>query len=83
MAAQAPTNAVPVRRWISCPNIVFDMSIAGDIQPKDVLERPPIKDTPNDGFTLTDIDMDPVTKQTETTLQKYIFLYGINVVPLY
>jgi hypothetical protein len=71
LAAQAPTNAVPVRRSISCPNLVFDIAIAGDIQPKDVLERPPIKDTPNDGFTLTDIDMDPVTKQTETTLQKF------------
>jgi len=72
LAAQAPTNAVPVRRWISCPNIVFDVAVAGDIQPKEHLERPPIKDTPRDGFTLTDIQADPVEKQTPTINQKFV-----------
>lgn len=72
LVAQAPTNAVPVRRWISAPNIVFDVSVAGDIQPKNHLERPPIKDTPHDGFTLTDIEIDPVTKQTPTVQQKFV-----------
>jgi len=71
LAAQAPTNAVPVRRWISCPNIVFDVAIAGDIQPKEHLERPPQKDTVHDGFTLTDININPETKQTPTTQQKF------------
>lgn len=71
LAAQAPTNAVPVRRWISCPNIVFDVSTAGDIQPKEHLERPPIKDITHDGFTLTDININPELKQTPTTLQKF------------
>ena len=72
LAAQAPTDAVPVRRWISCPNIVFDVAIAGDVQPKDHLERPPQKDTPNEGFTLTDINLNPETKQTPTTQQRFL-----------
>jgi hypothetical protein len=72
LAAQYPTNAVPVRRWISCPNIVFDVSVAGDVQPKEHLERPPLKDTPRDGFTLTDIEENPKTKQTPTTQQKFV-----------
>jgi hypothetical protein len=75
LAAQAPTNAVPVRKWISAPNIEFDLPLdtpERNIQPKDHLERPPIKDTPNDGFTLTDIEMDPETKQTPTLLQKFV-----------
>jgi hypothetical protein len=72
LAAQAPTNAVPVRKWISCPNIVFDMSIAGDVQPKQHLERPPQKDTVHDGFTLTDININPETAQLPTTNHKYM-----------
>ena len=71
LAAQAPTNAVPIRRWISCPNLVFDTTIAGDVQPKEHLERPPQKDVVHDGFTLTDINISPETKQTPTTKQKY------------
>ncbi len=71
LAAQAPTNAVPVRRWISAPNIVFDVAIAGDVQPKAHLERPPQKDTVHDGFTLTDININPETAQTPTTQQRF------------
>ena len=71
LAAQAPTNAVPVRKWISAPNIVFDVAIAGDVQPKEHLERPPQKDTVHDGFTLTDINLNPQTKQTPTTQQRF------------
>jgi hypothetical protein len=71
LAAQAPTNAVPVRRWISAPNIVFDVAIAGDVQPKEHLERPPQKDTVHDGFTLTDININPKTAQTPTTQQRF------------
>lgn len=71
LAAQAPTNAVPIRRWISCPNLVFDTTIAGDVQPKEHLERPPQKDVVHDGFTLTDINISPETKQTPSIKQKY------------
>lgn len=75
LAAQSPTDAVPVRRWVSAPNIQFETftrSPDQDIQPKEHLERPPLKDTPNEGFTLTDIDRNPETKQTPTTTQKYL-----------
>lgn len=71
LVAQAPTDAVPVRKWISAPNIIFDVAIANDVQPKEHLERPPIKDTPNDGFTLTDINVDTENKQTSTTQQRF------------
>jgi len=71
LVAQAPTNAVPVRKWISAPNIVFDVAVAGDIQPKEHLERPPQKDTVHEGFTLTDINRDPKTEQTPTTQQRF------------
>lgn len=71
-APQYPTGMVPVRRWISCPNIVFDISTTpGEIQPKKLLNRPPIKDTPSDPFTLSEISEDPQKKQTPTTLQRY------------
>lgn len=75
LAAQSPTDAVPVRRWVSAPNIQFETRpiVSGeDIQPREHLERPPLKDTPNEGFTLTDIDRDPITKQTPTTTQRYL-----------
>ena len=72
LAAQAPTDAVPVRRWISAPNIVFDVAIAGDVQPKEHLDRPPQKDTAHEGFTLTDINLNPETKQTPTTQQRFL-----------
>lgn len=71
LAAQAPTDAVPVRKWISAPNIVFDVAIAGEVEPKEHLERPPQKDSTHDGFTLTDINISPETKQTPTTQQRF------------
>ncbi|MFA6049826.1 MAG: hypothetical protein WC761_01395 [Candidatus Paceibacterota bacterium] len=71
-APQYPTNAVPVRRWVSCPNIVFDViPVAGEVQPKKLLNRPPIKDTSNNPFTLSEIEEDPQIAQTPTTLQRY------------
>jgi len=73
LAAQAPTGLVPVRRWISCPTLVFETyTTPGEIQPKKVLERPPIKDTPKDGFTLSDINVAPESKQTPTTQANYV-----------
>lgn len=73
LAAQAPTGMVPVRKWISCPNVVFETYTTSDeIQPKKVLERPPIKDTPKDGFTLSDINIATVTQQTPTSLANYV-----------
>lgn len=73
LAPQYPTNKVPIRRWFSCPNIVFDMiSVPNEIVPKNILERPPIKDsTKPDPFTLTDFNEDPDISQTSTSLGKY------------
>jgi len=72
LAAQSPTGVVPVRRWISSPNVVFDLiKINGDIIPKSALERPPLKDKSQNGFTLSDIDRDPTAAQTPTTLQRF------------
>lgn len=73
LVPQYPTNKVPIRRWISCPNIVFETITAPDqVLSKDVFDRPPLKDTPNDPFTLTDIDRDTVSSQTPTSLQKFV-----------
>lgn len=73
LAPQTPTGQVPVRRWISCPNVVFETYTAsGEVLPKKVLERPPLKDTPKDGFTLSDINIAPETKQTQTSQANYV-----------
>lgn len=71
-APQYGTNAVPVRRWISCPNVVFDLAtVPGEVQPKSLLNRPPIKDTASNPFTLSEIEQDPKEMQTPTVMQKY------------
>lgn len=72
LAPQAPTNMVPVRRWISAPNISFDITaVNSEIVPNEVLQRPPVKDVVHDGFTLTDIDKAPEISQAPTVLQRY------------
>src|SRR5690606_35585335 len=70
---QHPTNAVPVRRWISSPTVVFDVKkYSTELLEKEHLNRPPQinKDNP-DAFVLTDIQLDPKEKQTPTTLERY------------
>lgn len=72
-APQHPTNAVPVRRWISSPTVVFDVrKYSTELLEKEHLNRPPQinKDNP-DAFVLTDIQLDPKEKQTPTTLERY------------
>lgn len=72
-APQHPTNAVPVRRWISSPTVVFDVSsYSTEVLGKEHLNRPPQKD-PDDPtkFTLTDIELNPKTKQTPTTNERF------------
>lgn len=72
-APQHPTNAVPIRRWISSPTVVFDVSqYSTEILEKEHLNRPSqtVKDDPSN-FSLTDIQADPKEKQTSTTLGKY------------
>lgn len=72
-APQHPTNAVPVRRWISSPTVVFDVKkYSTELLEKEHLNRPPQinKDNP-DAFMLTDIQLDSKEKQTPTTLERY------------
>ena len=72
LAPNTGTDQVSVRRELSSPNIVFELQqVGGEILPKGVLDRPPLKDSTHDGFTLTDIQENPVTKQTPTTEQRY------------
>ena len=74
LAAQHPTNAVPVRRWISSPTVSFDMrSFSTEVLEKKHLERPPQSDPKStDSFALTDISRDPTKKQTATTDERYV-----------
>jgi len=64
---------VPVRRWISAPNIVFDVKkYTTEVVEKKHLNRPPQKsEKMKDAFVLTDFEKDPVTAQTPTTDERY------------
>jgi hypothetical protein len=72
-AAQHPTNAVPIRRWVSSPNVVFDVSqYSTEIVEKKHLTRPPQSDIKaNNSFMLADIELDSVEKQKPTTMEKF------------
>jgi len=73
LAPQHPTNMVPVRRWLSSPNIVFDMhSAPSEVQPEDHLAKPPIGHSGESRFVLTDLEKDPKKTQTKTSLQKFL-----------
>lgn len=74
-APQHPTNAVPIRRYISAPTVVFDVTKYNtQIMEKNHAERPP-QTTDKDKeskFILSDIEQDPATKQNLTTEEKYV-----------
>lgn len=73
-APQHPTNAVPIRRYVSAPTIGFDVrKYETQIMEKEHLERPPQTDEKDKDskFILTDIERDPVTKQAKTTDEKF------------
>ena len=73
LAPQHPTNLVPVRRWLSCPTIVFDTYVArAEVQPESHLERPPIADPGDSKYVLTDLAKDPDKSQPKTSLQKFL-----------
>lgn len=74
LAAQHPTNAVPVRRWISSPTVSFDVrTFSTEVFEKKHLDRPPQSNPKSAGsFALTDIDRDPTKKQTPTTDERYV-----------
>jgi len=70
LAANHETNMVPVRRWISSPIITFSGLNSQDTIEKKHFER--TKSLKNkDKFVLSDVELDPDTKQTPTTTQRY------------
>lgn len=73
LAPQHPTNLVPVRRWLSAPNIVFDTHIApGEVQPESLFAQPPLATSGDDKFVLTDLERNPEKTQAKPSLQKYL-----------
>jgi hypothetical protein len=73
LATDSETGMVPVRRWLSSPQIVFDIvSMNGDeIQSKKNIDRIESSEE-NNKFALTDINEDPKEKQKPTTLDKFV-----------
>lgn len=73
LAPQHPTNMVPVRRWLSCPTVVFDTyATTSEVQPKSHMEKPPINYGSESKFILSDINEDPNSSPPKSTLQKYL-----------
>lgn len=70
LAVQHPTNAVPVRRTISAPQVFFEIQTApGAVESKKAVERP---NSTGDQFILTDIELNSETTQPETTAEKFL-----------
>ena len=73
LSPQHGTSAVPVRRWLSCPNIVFDISsTSAEVQPSSNLEKPPVNLGQPQSFVLNDLEADPVSAQPKTTNKKFL-----------
>lgn len=70
LAPQGDTDKVPIRRWVSSPEISFDISTMGEelVNSENITEIE--KELTGEKFTLTDTVIDPTTKQTPTTLEK-------------
>jgi hypothetical protein len=76
LAGQGPSDLVPVRRWISAPNISFETStFNSEIQPKNAIDK--IQNKAENKFILTDIERDPATAQTPTTNQRLYYKKNI------
>jgi hypothetical protein len=68
LASNGPGVPVPIRRILSATDISFQLKeTAGSVQTPQGPKRP--NDT---GFTLTDIETDPLTSQTLTTDQRVL-----------
>lgn len=73
LAPQYPTNLVPVRRWLSCPTLVFDTNVAtSEVQPQSHMEKPPINYGQEEKFVLSDLNAEAKTAPPKTTTQKYL-----------
>lgn len=73
LATNAPGQPVPVRKWVSAPDIVFDFhNMENDVHKSENLEREPVALGVEDKFILSDIQENPKTKQKDTTDRKYL-----------
>lgn len=75
LAPNGPANAVPIRRYLSAPTVSFDISSSptGDILSDRDLTVPPLENSTDSKFILTDINEDPKTKQAPTTEGRLVF----------
>ena len=72
LAPQGASNLVPVRKWISAPDIAFEsIDFSSELSPKKTIEK--IENIPKDKFVLTDIERDPAKAQTPTYNQKLLY----------
>lgn len=72
LAPQGDTDMVPVRRWLSSPNIAFDVSeYNGHLVSKEMKGKLNNKIT-GEMFTLTDIQEDPYNSITKTTSENIV-----------
>lgn len=73
LVPQHGTNEIPVRRWLSCPNIVFDVSKAStEVQPNSHLENPPININQLQSHVLSDIETNSDSIQPKTNNKKFL-----------
>ena len=76
LAGQGPSDLVPIRRWISAPNISFETNIMNsEVQPKNAINK--IQNKTENKFQLTDIEADPAKAQTPTTNQRLYYKKNI------
>lgn len=69
LATNHETNKVPVRRWISSPNVKFESAGSSNLVSKKHVDR--IEDK-QDKFVLSDLQQNPTEKQNDTTNKKYV-----------
>jgi hypothetical protein len=72
LAPSGPSDQVPVRRWISAPNLVFEtIAVNSDVQRKKTIEQ--IYGSTDTRFALTELEVNPTEKQTPTSNQQVVF----------
>lgn len=72
LAPSGPSDQVPVRRWISAPNLVFEtIAVNSDVQRKKTIEQ--IYGSTDIRFALTELEVNPTEKQTPTSNQQVVF----------
>lgn len=75
LAPNGPANPVPVRRYLSAPQVIFDISESGtgDILTERELNAPPLGNENSSKFILSDIELKPKTIPQITTNERFLF----------